>query len=383
MEANSLLEKWSLTTIISVCLAAWALYSISLVIYRLTFHPLAKFPGPKLAASTQLYEFYHDAIRGGQYQFLIKRMHDQYGPIVRISPYELHVDEPDFYDELYTGAGNPRDKWTFSADVVGTPSSFFAAVQHHVHRARRAPLNRLFSKKSVNQLSAGIAVHVEKLCERIAEFKGMAKPLSLRYAFAALTIDVVSEYAFAKTYGALDDPDFAPYWMDAVDSILEGCYMNQFFPWLPALMKKLPLWLVEKLNPQIMTIIKYQMDLSQQIQTIMENPEEEKYVANDHLTIFHELLNSQDLPLQDRNMVHFTEEAQNVVGAGQTTTAYHLNCTAFHILSDPTILHRLKAELETAMPNPHILPPLHELESLEYLSAVSPNPSPILHLPPS
>src|ERR1700761_6770824 len=54
-------------------------YISSLVIYRLYLSPLARFPGPRLAAATAWYEFYHDAIRHGKYTFEIKRMHEQYG----------------------------------------------------------------------------------------------------------------------------------------------------------------------------------------------------------------------------------------------------------------------------------------------------------------
>lgn len=56
-------------------------YVIVVGCYRLLFHPLVRFPGPKLAALTKWYEFYYDIIRGrgGQYAFQIHKMHKQYG----------------------------------------------------------------------------------------------------------------------------------------------------------------------------------------------------------------------------------------------------------------------------------------------------------------
>jgi hypothetical protein len=49
------------------------------VVYRLYFSPLAKFPGPRMAAATLWYEAYYDIIKKGQYTFKIKELHKKYG----------------------------------------------------------------------------------------------------------------------------------------------------------------------------------------------------------------------------------------------------------------------------------------------------------------
>ncbi len=59
--------------------AAVLLYLVGLAIYRLYFSPIAKFPGPKLAALTLWYEAWYDIVKGGQYTFEIGRMHETYG----------------------------------------------------------------------------------------------------------------------------------------------------------------------------------------------------------------------------------------------------------------------------------------------------------------
>ena len=56
-----------------------ALYGASLAVYRLFLSPLAKFPGPKLAALTRKYESYYEAVQNYEYLWKIKKLHQQYG----------------------------------------------------------------------------------------------------------------------------------------------------------------------------------------------------------------------------------------------------------------------------------------------------------------
>lgn len=73
MEGLSSLLSWQsiVTTIV--------LYYVTLALYRLYLHPLARFPGPKLAAVTRWYEGYYDLYQSGQYTFKVAELHKQHG----------------------------------------------------------------------------------------------------------------------------------------------------------------------------------------------------------------------------------------------------------------------------------------------------------------
>ena len=61
---------------------ATVLWLIGIVVYRLLLHPLAKFPGRKLAALTTWYEGYYDIVHKGRYLWQIEEMHKKYGEFI-------------------------------------------------------------------------------------------------------------------------------------------------------------------------------------------------------------------------------------------------------------------------------------------------------------
>ena len=81
-----------------------------------------------IPALTTWYQGYYDIWLGGQYFKKVDELHATYGvstkpldnstrlnsslqgPIVRVNPHELHVNDPEFIEILFTGPGKRRDK---------------------------------------------------------------------------------------------------------------------------------------------------------------------------------------------------------------------------------------------------------------------------------
>lgn len=252
MSLFTFLLSRSWTDIVLLALTLVILYIAGLSIYRLYFCPIARFPGPRLAALTLWYEFYFDVILSGRYQWKIREMHARYGPIVRITPFELHVDDPKFYDELYVGPGiRITDKYQRSIQGFGRDPAAFSTIPHAVHRMRRAALNPFFSKKSVNELMPVIQAKIDQLCARLEGFKGTGASVNMVHAYSAFTVDVITEYMFARSLDHLKASDFDPSWHEAIMTVSRMFNLAYQFPLTVTLTRLVPEWFVKAYIPSM------------------------------------------------------------------------------------------------------------------------------------
>jgi hypothetical protein len=110
----------------------------------------------------------------------------------------------------------------------------------------------------VKKLEPSIRAVVDNLCRRMREFRDSKEPLNIGNAFAALTMDIITEYSFAKSYGCVDRLDFAPEWPTVLNATSAQSALNKQFPSVLKIFKMMPESLVEKLNPEMMLLITFQ-----------------------------------------------------------------------------------------------------------------------------
>ncbi|KAK6843849.1 hypothetical protein PG989_007750 [Apiospora arundinis] len=389
-----------LTAVNAVLAGAGAsfVYLLGLAVYRLYFSPIAGFPGPKLAALSFWYEFYYDVVCGGRYWVRIIELHDRYGPIIRINPYELHVRDPDFYDVLYSGPGQRRDKWSWSVGMFGNSLSGFGTVPHDLHRQRRAALNPFFGKHAIARNMEPLIRDLlhRQLLPRFEALKETGEPLDVLWAYAALTTDIITKYAFDTSYGCVDDPDWRREWPQVMVEGTRACHVNKQFAWLHPAMRATPEWIVERVNPAVMHIINLQKDLERQISGLMRQQQQENEAkrgekkqtseeeeegrsssnqqqqpATGTTNIFHELIGG-DLPPEEKTLPRLVDEGQTMIAAGQETTSFFLKTVTYYVLADPAIHARLRAELREQVGREEDVATasVARLERLPYLRAV-------------
>lgn len=350
--------------------AFFTLYTIYGAIWRLYLSPLAKFPGPKLAALTLWVEFYYDVYLNGQYTAKLIKWHEKYGPIIRISPWELHCADHDFYEEIYasTASGKKRYKYPWFSKSFGLDLSGHATHDHDLHRVRRTAINPFFSVANVRKLQPVVMERVDQMMKRMDEFKHSGEVLNISWMFAAYTNDVLMQYAFARCDHRLEAPDFDPSYRDAAFFGSTSSNALKHAPWLNTAFQVLPDALTRLSNPAFANFIDQKRNTVVQITSII-NGTNKRNKGLAHSTIFHEILNSK-LPDSEKTVQRLSDEAEVIQMAGTLTTAWIMELSTFWMIRKPYILRKLKAELKANIPDPNDVMPIMVLEQLQYLNAV-------------
>ncbi|RDA90222.1 hypothetical protein CP533_1074 [Ophiocordyceps camponoti-saundersi (nom. inval.)] len=342
---------------------AWCVYCC---FYNLYLHPLRGFPGPKLAAASRLYEFWYDVVKDGQYLWKIERLHEEYGPIIRVNPSELHVRDSQFYSQIYASGSRVINKVTTGGGGFAAPRSVASTVDHHLHRARRGYLGPFLSKRAIVKMEDFINERIDCLCRRFESCIKDQVPIALDPAFAAFTVDIITWFLYGEHSDYVGNPDRKVEATEAADG-LTGLYnLSKFFSLLMPTLNLLPNWAVRLISPPAAGLLALKRDTKQRILSSMMEGESKIEPTSFVLSA----LTDPEIPPAERHIDRLMDEGTVVILAGSETTARALSVGMFYLLDNESHFTRLRDEL-TALPtelDQHYS--LAQLEKLPYLSGV-------------
>ncbi|KAM0554806.1 hypothetical protein ACHAPJ_006539 [Fusarium lateritium] len=279
-----------------------------------------------------------------------------------------------FSDEIYSVGGRKRDKPTHQVNgsAIGTTNAF-GTVDHDLHRTRRGPVAKFFSRAMIGRLEGEIHELVQTLCNKLlAENSGSGggekrRPFDIAHAYSCFTSDAISSYCFGEAFGLLSSDGWQPNYREATLAVLKPVFVFRFFPFLVASVK-LGKYLVDYLPTDISLLIRtLQIDIPARVQKTKRDLD--SGIIYDRPTVFADLLQS-DLDESEKDTDRLVGEAVAVVNAGTETTSWTLAVITYFLLSQPETFTKLQAELTQVVDDPRHLPSWTTLEQLPYLGAV-------------
>ena len=110
--------------------------------------------------------------------------------------------------------------------------SGFATNDHDLHRLRRVPLAKFFSRGQIAKLEPQIHALVQRLCDKLLAEAGKDRPVDVTMAYSCFTSDVIADYCFGESFGFLARDAWEPNYRASLYAFLQTVYVFRFFPWL-------------------------------------------------------------------------------------------------------------------------------------------------------
>ncbi|CAN9358279.1 unnamed protein product [Alternaria alternata] len=372
-----LIYQSGLKTLVASLFGIWLLYWLAIGIYRVYFHPLSKIPGPKLAAFTFWYEFYYEIYpHRFQYLWKIKQLHEEYGPIIRINPLQVHIHDADYMDTIYaSGVNHKRDRcsWSHHTGSKVWAGAILETMDHDKHRMRRNAVSPFFSKRSVQALERLVVNNIKKLLRRFEGEMEKQGPhagiVNLNDAYAAFAMDVISEYCFGESMKTLDNDDYGKDWLTIFHDGMQLVPFARQFPTIFNFLLDLPPHIAAKLDAGAGKLNGYLYQILGRIERIMNREDGVNETKDLRRTIFHDIRDDVGckLPEKEKHPVRLMADASVILGAGTETTSRTMAVTTYYLIKNPEIGEKLRRELETVMPTVNHEVLLRQLEALPYL----------------
>ncbi|KIW06434.1 uncharacterized protein PV09_02881 [Verruconis gallopava] len=304
------------------------------VIYNLYFHPLRKFPGPKLWATSELPR----AVLRLKGTELWERLeaHKKYGKVVRISPNDLSWIDEGIWKDVFAHRQGHDEFMKDISDRTMQPNGYTGILMadRENHSRYRRLLSYAFSEKGMKEQQPHIIKYVDLLMK---DLKGIAGdgPLDLVQWFNFTTFDIIGKLAFGEDFGCLREGKVHP-WIEMIfgnlkSLVIISCMRRLGFEWL------LPYLATKK--QMIGRIYNYNFAKSMIDERVKRGSDQKDFWDN--------VLKHSDKKT-GMNQDEMVSNSSNLVLAGSETTATLLSGCIYQLCKNPETLKKATQEIRTA-----------------------------------
>ncbi|KAH7374843.1 benzoate 4-monooxygenase [Plectosphaerella cucumerina] len=370
--------------IVGYLLSPWtavaAVLSYYLFPYFVTYAPLRDIPGPLAARLSGLWLF--STARRGKRFLLVHEAHKKYGPVMRIQPNHVSINDDDAIQAIY-GHGNGFLKADFYDAFVSIRRGLFNTRSRAEHSRKRKIVSHTFSAKSIGQFEPYIHQNLELFVQRwdglaaeaASKKPGGAAEVDCLNWFNYIAFDVIGDLAFGAPFGMLkagadvaelrSSPDQPPVYAPAVEILNRrgevsgtlGC-MPSIIPWA----KYLP----DPFFSQGLTAVKELAGIAiAQVRRRLDNPP-----PGERKDLLARLMEGRDDKGEPLGREELTAEALTQLIAGSDTTSNTSCALLYHVVRTPGVVDKLRAELDAAIPADIDVPTFEQVKELTYLQAV-------------
>ena len=304
----------------------------SIGVYRLFFHRLRHFPGPKSWALSK-FAFVNADINGLR-STAVHEAHRRYGDIVRTGPREISINAATAIAPVmgarstfwrgpwYVAAGNAR-----SADA---PRNLHSTLRESDHAARRKIWDSAFSAKSLKSYEPTLIDVVDTMVKQLELRSRRQETVNIDDFCCLYAYDVMSRVGFGADFGLLEHGQVTAF-VKALDHFVAYAQLIGNLPYLVEIVALLP-------NPMA--------QLNKYMESILNERKARKDPAPDimaHLLVSDDQTNNGG---KSKNKdAEALSDARLMLGAGSDTACITMGVVIFYLMESPNILAELRQEL--------------------------------------
>ncbi|KAJ5626406.1 hypothetical protein N7510_002715 [Penicillium lagena] len=333
------------------------------VFYQLLLSPLRNVPGPRLAAISSIWLWFQDM--AGNSPQMISKLHKRHGPIVRIGPNEVSIDDIEIHNRVLYCQAPKYMKAAYFYDPFKTgPSGIFQSSEPKEHSTLRRLVSKPFSRKSILQFEPEIWKSVDMLSDVLCQHDKDNNCFDLSKMSRCLSLDFITNFTYGESMQAVLSPRFHDDVLDAFDSFAVSNFLFMMIPSLRqpsiALLSILPFKVFQAI-PRMRLRVQKALERYDTTGKINHDTGFQPLLQAEHAASI-----TQNYPLSKDFLI---ADGLADIFAGTDTTSTTLTLTLNEIFSNSMVYGRLHAELKRAIPNLSDTAELSNLESLPYLAA--------------